>query len=165
MIYLLAYIGTIFAANWAIATIGFVPVGLGLTAPAGVMFAGLALALRDLVQDTLGRPATIIAIIAGALLSGLVSPTFALASGIAFLVSETTDFLVYTPLRERHWYRAVAASNAIGLVVDSALFLWLAFGSLTFIAGQVVGKVEVTVLFLALAWAWRNRRAVSLGRG
>ena len=35
----------------------------------------------------------------------------------------------------RNWYAAVAASNAVGLVVDSALFLLIAFGSLQFIAG------------------------------
>ena len=67
--------------------------------------------------------------------------------------------LVYTPLRERHWYRAVAASNAVGLVIDSAAFLWLAFSSFAFLAGQIVGKVEVTVAFLLVAWAWRSWRS------
>lgn len=147
---LIGYIATIFAANWAIQTYGVVPVGPGLVAPAGVYFAGLAFTLRDLVQDTLGRFWTIGAIVAGAALSGLVSPQFALASGAAFLVSETADFFVYTPLREKNWIFAVAASNVVGLVVDSALFLALAFGSLDFLAGQIVGKVWMTVLAVLL---------------
>ena len=54
MIFLLLYIATIFAANWAIATFGVVPVGFGLMAPAGVYFAGLAFTLRDLTQERLG---------------------------------------------------------------------------------------------------------------
>lgn len=157
MVWLLAYIGTIFGANWAISTFGFIPVGFGLLAPAGVLFAGAALALRDLVQDSLGRGWAIAAIVIGAGLSYFVSPAFALASGAAFLLSEAADLWVYTPLRKRNWYGAVLASNAVGLVVDSALFLLIAFGSLEFIAGQIVGKTEVTLLFLAAAWVWRSR--------
>jgi hypothetical protein len=157
---LAAYVATIFLANWAIQTFGPVPVGFGLTAPAGVYFAGLAFTLRDLVQERLGRYWTVAAILAGAVLSAFVSPTFAQASAAAFLFSEFADFAVYTPLRRRNWLGAVAASNVVGLVADSALFLWLAFHSLEFLPGQVVGKVWVTVLAIALLWPWR-RRAVS----
>jgi queuosine precursor transporter len=152
---LVAYIATIFAANWAITTFGFVPVGFGLMAPAGVYFAGLAFTFRDLTQDALGRRWTYAAIIIGAGLSGFLSGPLAIASGVAFLFSETADFLVYTPLYERHWLGAVAASNAVGLVVDSALFLWLAFGSLDFLAGQIVGKLWVTAIAVVILWGWR----------
>lgn len=167
MIWLAGYIATIFTANWALVTFGLVPVGFGLLAPAGVYFAGLAFTLRDLTQETLGRRWTVAAILAGAVLSALVSPAFAIASAAAFLVSELADFAVYTPLRERHWLGAVAASNGVGLVLDSALFLWLAFGSLDFLAGQVVGKVEMTVLAVALlgSWRWARRRAWALTGG
>jgi len=157
MIYLATYILTIFAANWAITQFGLVPVGFGLLAPAGVYFAGLAFTLRDLVQERLGRRWTVAAILAGAALSALVSPQFALASGVAFLVSEAADFGVYTPLRERNWIGAVVASNLVGLVADSALLLALAFGSLEFLPGQVVGKLWMTVLFLVPLWFWRRR--------
>lgn len=160
MIWFLAYIATIWLANWAIATVGLVPVAPGLLAPAGVFFAGLALGLRDLVQESLGRRWTVAAIVLGAALSALVSPAFALASGAAFLFSETADFLVYTPLRERSWPLAVVASNVVGDVVDSVLFLLLAFGSLDFLAGQLVGKWETIVPCVALMGWWRSRRRV-----
>lgn len=158
MIWFLAYIATIWLANWAIATFGVVPVAPGLLAPAGVFFAGLALGLRDLVQESLGRRWTVGAILVGAALSALVSPAFALASGTAFLFSETADFLVYTPLRDRHWVAAVVASNVVGDVVDSVLFLVLAFGSLDFLAGQLVGKWETVIPCVALMALWRARR-------
>lgn len=45
------YIGTIFAANWAVQRYGVVPVGFGLMAPAAVYLVGLAFTLRDLVQS------------------------------------------------------------------------------------------------------------------
>ncbi len=154
----LCYIGAIFGANWAIATFGVVPVGFGLVAPAGVYFAGLAFSLRDWTQEALGRRWTVGAILAGAGLSALVSPQFAAASGFAFLVSEFADFAVYTPLRERGLTVAVVASNVVGLVVDSALFLFLAFGSLDFLAGQVVGKGWMTLLAITVLWRFRRRR-------
>jgi uncharacterized PurR-regulated membrane protein YhhQ (DUF165 family) len=155
---LVGYVACIFAANWAIGTFGFAPVGFGLLAPAGVYFAGLAFTLRDLTQEQLGRWWTVAAIVAGAALSALVSPQFAFASGAAFLISEAADFAVYTPLREHRWLLAVLVSNVVGLAIDSALFLWLAFGSLEFLAGQIVGKAWMTALVVVL---WGFGRAVS----
>ena len=154
------YVGTVFAANWAIQRFGAVPVGFGLAAPAGVYFAGLAFTLRDLTHEALGRRAVLAAIAAGAACSALVSPRFALASGTAFLLSELADYAVYAPLRRRHWLGAVALSNAVGLVLDSVLFLGLAFGSLAFLPGQVVGKAWMTALAVALLWLWRRRGPV-----
>ncbi|WP_432571578.1 VUT family protein [Kineococcus sp. SYSU DK005] len=147
------YVATVLLANYAITTFGAVPVGFGLVAPAGVYFAGLAFTLRDLTQDRLGKRAVLAAIVVGTLLSALISPQFALASAAAFLLSELADFAVYTPLRKRRWLTAVVLSNIAGFLVDSVLFLWLAFGSLAFLPGQLLGKAWMTaaaVLVLAL---------------
>ena len=159
MVWALAYIATIFGANLLITHVGVVPVGFGLVAPAGVYCAGLAFTFRDLTQDTLGRAWTIGAIVIGAGLSALLSPQLALASGTAFLLSELADLVVYTPLRERHWLAAVAVSNTVGLLVDSVLFLLLAFGSLDFLPGQIVGKWWMTALAVAALWLWRRTAA------
>ncbi len=157
MVWLVAYILTIFLANWMVATFGVVPVGFGLLAPAAVYAVGLAFTFRDLTQERLGRYWTLGAILVGAALSALVSPQLALASGSAFLVSEMADFLVYTPLRERgKWLVAIAASNTVGLVVDSILFLSLAFGSLEFLFGQIVGKAWMTALAVLALWLLRR---------
>src|SRR3954447_9871108 len=98
MLPLVGYVAVIVLANWAIQQFGLVPVGFGLLAPAGVYFAGLAFTLRDLVQEQLGRKWTLVAIVVGAAVSAVLSPQLALASGIAFLLSELADFAVYTPL-------------------------------------------------------------------
>lgn len=150
------FVATVFGANWAIETFGFVPVGFGLEAPAGVYFAGLGFTFRDFTQDRLGKRWVLAAIAIGAFLSWFVAPAFAVASGIAFLFSELADFAVYTPLRARHRLWAIGLSNTVGAVIDSALFLWLAFGSLDFIAGQVVGKTWVTLATVAVVWRWRR---------
>jgi uncharacterized PurR-regulated membrane protein YhhQ (DUF165 family) len=125
-----------------------------------VLWVGAALFLRDLVQDELGRRWTVLGIAAGAILSYFVAaPAVAIASAAAFLLSEAADFLVYTPLRERHLrWQAVLASGLVGSLIDSAVFLWIAFGSLAFLAGQFVGKTEITLLCAALVWLSRRRR-------
>jgi len=150
------YVLTIIAANLTIIAFGIVPVGFGLLAPAGVYFAGLAFSLRDALQETLGRRWVIVAILLGAAVSAAMSTQLALASGLAFLFSELADFIVYTPLRQRSWLGAVVASNTVGVVVDSALFLWLAYSSLSFLAGQIVGKLWMTALTVVVILAWRR---------
>lgn len=163
-----AFVATVWLANYAVEHWGLVSVGFGLMAPAGVYFVGIAFTLRDIVHRALGRAVVMGAIVLGAALSywvsdGITLPgghlSLALASGLAFLLSETADLAVYEPLRKRGWLPAVLASNAVGLVIDSALFLWLAFGSLAFFWGQVVGKAWMTVLAIAiLALIWRIPR-------
>lgn len=157
MRWLAAYISTIIAANWAISAFGIVPVGFGLEAPAAVFFAGLAFTFRDLTHERMGRNWTVVAILVGAVVSGLVSPALALASGTAFLLSEFADFAVYAPLRERRWLLAVGLSNVVGFIVDSVVFLTLAFGSLDFLLGQLVGKGYMTLLAVAALYPFRRR--------
>lgn len=144
------FIATIWAANWLISHYGVVHVGFGLLAPAGVFAVGVAFTLRDITHRCLGPWVVMAAILIGAALSWIIAPAFALASGVAFLVSELADLVVYTPLRERSWLGAVVTSNTVGLMIDSALFLWLAFGSLQFFWGQVVGKAWMTLLAVVL---------------
>jgi hypothetical protein len=44
-------------------------------------------------------------------------------------------------------------------VLDSALFLWMAFGSLDFIEGQLLGKAYMTALAVAILFVWRKWNA------
>ena len=143
MVFLAAYVASIVAANWLLQTVGVVPV-LGLAVPAGTFAAGFAFTLRDLTQERLGRGWSVAAIALGTAVSALVSPALALASCLAFSVSEGLDFLAYQPLRERRPLLAVTLSNTVGLVADSVLFLALAFGSLEYLPGQVAGKAAAT---------------------
>jgi uncharacterized PurR-regulated membrane protein YhhQ (DUF165 family) len=72
------------------------------------------------------------------------------ASGVAFALSELADCAVYTPLQQRRLLLAVIASSMVGLVVDSIVFLTLAFGSLDFLAGQIVGKLWAVAIAVPL---------------
>ena len=166
MILITLYIATIPAANWLIGHAGtvcvpqgpcLIPVWPGLLAPSGVLMIGAALVLRDFVQRRYGMVASLACVALGVLVSFAIAPPFlALASAGAFAASELADFAVYTPLARRQFAIAVIASVLVGAVVDSALFLFLAFGSLDHIAGQIVGKAYAAGTFLA----WRAVRKV-----
>jgi uncharacterized PurR-regulated membrane protein YhhQ (DUF165 family) len=172
VVFLVLYGLTIPLANWLIGHAGttcapdgpcVVPVAPGLEAPSGVLTIGLALVLRDLVQRRLGLGFSAAAVIAGAAVSAfLAPPALVVASAVAFLLSEFADLAVYTPLARRQLVAAVIASSAVGLVVDSIVFLWLAFGSLDFLAGQVVGKAWMVLLSIPFV-IWLRRRDERLG--
>ncbi len=159
-------------ANWLIGNAGtvcvphgpcLIPVAPGLMAPSGVLMIGLALVLRDLVQRRLGLRFAFAAIVAGTALSGFLAPAaLVVASAAAFFVSESADLAVYTPLQKRGLVAAVVASSLVGLVVDSIVFLWLAFGSLDFLAGQVVGKAWMVLAAIPFLH-WLRRRDARLG--
>lgn len=161
---LTAYITAIVTANITTAHYGLIPVGFGLTATAGTYFAGCALFLRNVVQDALGRRAVVAAILIGAALSAFTSPSLALASGVAFGVSELADTAVYTPLRERRnwWARAVIPASFLGAVIDTFLFLSLAGFPVTErgVAGQLVGKTWFVWVPTLIVSTYRTRRSV-----
>ncbi len=172
LLFLALFALTIPAANWLIGHVGtvciaqgpcVVPVAPGLMAPSGVTMVGIALVLRDLVQRRLGVLFAALAILAGTAISALLAPpSLIIASGTAFLLSEFADLAVYTPLARRRLVAAVVASSVVGLVVDSIVFLWLAFDSLEFLAGQVVGKGWMVLLSIPFV-AWLRRRDERLG--
>lgn len=172
VLFLVLFVLTIPAANWLIGHVGttcvpqgpcLVPVAPGLMAPSGVTMVGIALVLRDLVQRRLGTAISALAVLVGSGLSALYAPaSLVVASATAFLLSELADLAVYTPLARRRLVAAVIASSCAGLVVDSIVFLWLAFGSLDFLAGQVVGKAWMVLLSVPLV-AWLRRRDERLG--
>jgi len=172
LVFLVLFGLTIPLANWLIGHVGavcappapcLIPVAPGLMAPSGVLMIGVALVLRDLTQRRLGIGVSALAIVAGAGVSALLAPpALVIASAVAFLLSEAADLAVYTPLARRRLVAAVAASSLAGLVVDSIVFLWLAFGSLDFLAGQIVGKAWMVLLSIPFI-AWLRRRDERLG--
>jgi len=170
--FLAAFTLCIPAANWMILHVGvtcvpngpcLIPVAPEMMAPSGVIMIGLALVLRDLVQRRLGIIWAVAAIFGGALLSAfLTPPSLVVASGVAFLLSELADCAVYTPLQRKRLVLAVFASGIVGLVIDSALFLYLAFGSLEFLLPQIIGKSWMILLSLPVI-AWLRARDERLG--
>lgn len=168
LIYATGFVATVIAANWALNRYGIVTIAPGIQAPAGVYAAGLAFGLRDALHETGGRTWTLAAITTGTTVSYLVEDAvtipgghapIAIASAAAFALSELADLAVYE--RIPSWWKRVALSNTVGAAIDSTLFLWLAFGALDHLAGQVVGKVLMVLPALALVWHTTRRRTLA----
>jgi hypothetical protein len=171
ILFFLAFVATIFLANWFIRNVGtecvaggticLIPmwpsfgIGDGMV-PSGVLWAGVALTLRDLVQRRLGFWWSWGAVAVGAGLSAFLDPGLALASGGAFFIAETLDLFVYTPLQRRNLIGAVLASNVVGLVVDSFVFLTLAGIPIVYMEGQIAGKMWMTLLAIPVIYLVRN---------
>ena len=163
----LTFVATVYAANWTLERFGLIELPLiGWMAPAGVFWAGLGFGIRDALHEAGGKRWVLAAIAIGTALSwwlgdGVTIPgghvSIALASGAAFALSELADLAIYSPLRERQWVAAVTISNLVGAVIDSALFLWLAFGAVDAMGGQIVGKALMILPALPIVWEVRRR--------
>lgn len=147
-----AFLLLVVAANWITAKYGPVTWDFGwasLQVTAGTYAAGLVLLCRDWVHDVLGRRwvAALIAAGAGASWWMTDSPRLAIASAVAFGISETVDLLIYQPLRRKSWARAATVSNLGGSVVDSFAFLLIAgFFAWPLLLGQVLCKMASTLI-------------------
>lgn len=145
----MAFIGLTVASNWLTARYGLV----GGFVTAGTFTAGLVLAARDAVREAAGVWASLACVAVGAAASAFMAgPVLAIASAIAFALSEIADTTVYEPLRSEGRLRALAWSNVVGSVVDSLLFLTIAgFPLWPAIGGQVAVKWAVAVALPLLA--------------
>lgn len=141
-------------ANWMIGNIGncipngpcVIPVLPNMYAPSGVLIIGLALVLRDAVQLVAGWKWGLASIFVGTVFSYIFANHFLVtASVVSFALSELIDFFVYTPLAKKRLFLALVASGVIGAIVDSAAFLFLAFGSIDYIDGQIIGKLYAVI--------------------
>ena len=119
--YSLAYVVSILIVNIGFVYIPPVPL-LGEMFPPMSLVVGLIFILRDFAQREIGHK-VLIAMGIGAVLSYFMADPFvAVASVVAFAISELVDWGVYTftkrPLKDR-----ILLSSALGTPVDSAVFL------------------------------------------
>lgn len=152
------YVGLAVLANWlASKYVVRVPLTPYL-APAGVFCIGAILVLRDWFQQLAGLWWSLALVYLAGAVSYLAGDVFgwtslrkiAVASVVAFTVSETVEAAVFTPLRRRHLTVGVALSATVGNALDSWLFLTLAFGSTVFFWGQFWGKTEMILVGVLL---------------
>lgn len=148
------FIGLVVLANWLASRYTVTVPLTTYVAPAGVFAIGAVLVLRDWLQQLAGLRWTMVLIPIGGASSYLIGELagwsslekIALASLAAFLVSETLETVVFTPLRERSLTFAVVLSATAGNAVDSVLFLAIAFGSEAFFMGNFIGKLEMIAI-------------------
>lgn len=128
MIYVFMYLAAIVAANVSVSLFG-----PGVTVVNAFLFIGFNLTARDRLHDAwhgrnLRRNMALL-ILTGAALSALFGAgRIALASFVAFALSEAVDTAVYQALGNRAKLIQVNGSNVVSAAVDSVVFPALAFG-------------------------------------
>lgn len=138
------YLAAIVGANLIVAHFG-----AAATPYVAFAFIGLNLAARDRLHDLWGRHVARnmgLLILAGGLLSYALNAgagRVALASVLAFALSESADTLLYHARRHRPYLERANTSNLLGAAVDSVIFPVVAFGGfpLAIIALQFAAKV------------------------
>lgn len=151
MIALFLYIGSVVLINFAFSTAPQLDVLWSA-------WGGLVFILRDLTQTRFGHGAVLAMLVALLLSYFTADPAIALASAVAFGISECIDWLVFSvtrrPLRDRLWL-----SSALSIPVDTLIFFGM-IGALTpAVAGtSLLSKFAgVSVVWLAMAWRARHR--------
>ena len=146
----IAYIVSIVAVNIGFVYIPPVPL-LGEMFPPMSLIVGLIFIARDFAQREIGHK-VIGAMVVGAVLSYLMADPFvAIASVVAFSISEMVDWGVYTytkrPLRDR-----ILLSSALGTPVDSAVFLLILgfFSPLGFLLMTLAKMLTAVILWWRL---------------
>lgn len=89
------------------------------------LLVGGVLVLRDFTQRAWGHGCLALMALAAILSYVLGSPEVALASAVAFSISETTDWLVFTITR-RPFAERVLLSTVVSAPIDTTVFLHLA---------------------------------------
>ena len=143
------YLGSIVIANLLVMNFGIIEAA-GLTFPAGAAAVGFTFTARDLVQRRYGKWGCWVWMLAAAAISALFSPTLAMASLGAFVVSEGLDWAVFTATPLSFRGRAIF-SNIVGTPLDSVVFVYLAFGPIwEAMWGQTLVKLASSLLIVFL---------------
>ncbi|HBF89656.1 MAG TPA: hypothetical protein DDX09_00675, partial [Hyphomonas atlantica] len=168
----LIYVALIPFLNWSFGIIPefqiIEPTGSGLTAQ-GVslhpmtMVTGMVFVIRDFVQREMGHRVLIVMAMAIAWSFYYAWPVIALASGIAFAISEGVDWLLFTFTKYRLSTR-ILLSSALAAPVDTTVFLYGAdlakqmelgidpgnslhvWNWVVFVIGKMVGAVIVSAI-------------------
>lgn len=121
--YTIGYIVLIVLVNIGFTVIPLVPL-LGEMFPPMSLAVGLIFVARDYAQKEIGNKILVAMLFAGLLSWLMADPYVALASVVAFLISELIDWLVYSwswqPFHQRVLISSVAATP-----VDSTVFLYM----------------------------------------
>ena len=165
ILFVALYLIAIVIANVTVATFGAAAV-----IPNALVLVALDLTARDVLHERWhGDPVRLGALIlAGSLLSAALdyrAIPVAIASSLAFALSEAADTVVYTRLRRRSYFDRVNGSNVVSAAVDSAVFLALlaALGGLPWALvpllalGQWIAKVAGGVIWSIVLRPWLDR--------
>lgn len=157
----LLYVALIPFINWSFTWAPMIPLPGGLAFNPVTIVTGLVLVVRDFAQREVGHRVLFAMLVALGLTVWLAGPALALASGLAFAISELIDWALFTFTKYRLSTR-IWLSSLLAAPVDSVVFLWLAESiragqfTVTNIVLSVVGKL---IGAFVIAWLVSRREA------
>ena len=155
----IAYILLIVLVNYGFIKIQPVILPGGVAWPPIALVVGFVFVVRDFAQREVGHY-ILVAMVIGAVLSYfMATPQVAVASALAFVISELVDWAVYSftgkPLSQRILY-----SSLIGTPVDSLVFLYL-IGYFS-VAGVLAMTLSKMVGAVVVWWLVRRREMAAI---
>ena len=153
------YVALVPFVNWSFAHIPTVamPDG-GAWSPIAIV-TGLVLVVRDFAQREIGHAIFMPLLVGIAISFAMAPPAIAVASALAFAISETVDWAVYT-LSKKPLSQRVLLSSLVGAPIDSAAFWLLASLSVpgVFTWSTVLTAIASKWLGALLVFYWLKRR-------
>jgi uncharacterized PurR-regulated membrane protein YhhQ (DUF165 family) len=156
MINVLIYVFLIVLVNYGFSVVPLMPV-LGEMFPPMSLAVGLVFVARDFAQRAIGHRVWYAMAAAGALSYLMADPFVAVASVVAFAISEAADWGVYS-YTKKPFAQRILISSVVSTPLDSAVFLlmighfsWL--GCLLMTTAKLIGAVVV--------WRMVSQRDVS----
>ena len=145
--FVIGYLFSIVLVNFAFSALPMINLPFDQYIPVGTLLVGFIFVIRDYAQREVGKW-IYAAMLVGLILSYVMADPFvAVASAIAFGISELIDAIVYTytdkPMKDR-----ILISSSASTPVDSAVFLLMLgffswFGFIVMIIAKMIGAVVV----------------------
>lgn len=126
------YIAAVISINLAFSYVPQIELYNGTIWSVGSLLAGFVFLARDYAQRELGHEKVLVLMLtAGALSYIMADPFVAIASLVAFFISELVDYMVFT-MYKSSFRRKVLLSSLISVPVDTAVFLFVIDGLTVF---------------------------------
>ncbi len=148
--FIVAYVTAILLLNMGFSYVPMIDLGWGFFSPMAIL-AGLVFVLRDYAQRQSGHYVLLGMGIGAALSFALADPFVAVASVVAFLISELVDYGLYT-VTKKPFAQRVFLSSLIATPVDTAVFLYLIEGMTVGTFVLMVAAKMVAALFILAAY-------------
>lgn len=120
--YTAAYVAFIVLVNWGFSVVPLVDMWTGEKWPPMSLAVGLVFVLRDFAQREIGHKVWFAMGAAGILSYLMADPFVALASIVAFVISEAADWAIYT-YTKKPFAQRILISSLVSTPLDSAVFL------------------------------------------
>jgi len=147
------YLLSIPALNLAFGVLPKLSLPGGGVFPVAALLAGCVFVLRDYAQREAGT-LVVGAMVSGAVLSYVVADqNIAVASVLAFAISEVVDWTIYTITR-RPFADRILFSSIVSVPIDTAVFLWLlpfdnALNWIAFLLVSLAKMVAALIVFVS----------------